>query len=299
MLGTGSRSPFALTRADRERLAARLADAVRRARRSGTATLATFSVGLADDVDPSAVVCASRRPGERWFAFEQPARGRFALAGLGEAVSLRAEGTERFASVASGWRALAGAAVGDAPEDAGGGGPVAVGGFAFAPEGGRAPHWAGFEPASLSVPEVALSRTERDGRPSVRLTLATLASPDDLAEDLFQRLVKRLEELRAGRLALIDPAPAGRSVLAGAMPPEHYEAAVARAVELIAAGEIEKIVLAREVQVHAAARVRPGRAVRRAARGVSRLLRVLRRARRRGVHRRQPRAAACGARGSA
>ena len=35
------------------------------------------------------------------------------------------------------------------------------------------------------------------------------------------------------------------------MPPEHYEAAVARAVELIEQGELEKIVLAREVQVHA------------------------------------------------
>ena len=39
--------------------------------------------------------------------------------------------------------------------------------------------------------------------------------------------------------------------MASAMPPEHYEAAVARAVELIGAGEMEKIVLAREVQVHA------------------------------------------------
>jgi salicylate biosynthesis isochorismate synthase/menaquinone-specific isochorismate synthase len=35
------------------------------------------------------------------------------------------------------------------------------------------------------------------------------------------------------------------------MAPEHYEAAVSRAVELIADGAIEKIVLAREVQVHA------------------------------------------------
>ena len=35
------------------------------------------------------------------------------------------------------------------------------------------------------------------------------------------------------------------------MPPEHYEAAVARAVERIRAGALEKIVLAREVQVHA------------------------------------------------
>ncbi len=36
-------------------------------------------------------------------------------------------------------------------------GPVAVGGFAFAPDGGASPAWAGFEPASLVVPESARS----------------------------------------------------------------------------------------------------------------------------------------------
>ena len=35
------------------------------------------------------------------------------------------------------------------------------------------------------------------------------------------------------------------------MPPSHYEEAVARAVERIRAGELEKVVLAREVEVHA------------------------------------------------
>ena len=35
------------------------------------------------------------------------------------------------------------------------------------------------------------------------------------------------------------------------MPPAHYEEAVARAVERIRAGELEKVVLAREVQVRA------------------------------------------------
>jgi salicylate biosynthesis isochorismate synthase/menaquinone-specific isochorismate synthase len=35
------------------------------------------------------------------------------------------------------------------------------------------------------------------------------------------------------------------------MPPEHYEQAVARAVQLIGEGRLEKVVLAREVQVHA------------------------------------------------
>jgi salicylate biosynthesis isochorismate synthase/menaquinone-specific isochorismate synthase len=52
-------------------------------------------------------------------------------------------------------------------------------------------------------------------------------------------------------LPLLDPAPAGRFQIASAMPPEHYEAAVSRAVELIRCGQMEKIVLAREVQVHA------------------------------------------------
>jgi salicylate biosynthesis isochorismate synthase/menaquinone-specific isochorismate synthase len=50
---------------------------------------------------------------------------------------------------------------------------------------------------------------------------------------------------------MLDPSPAGRFQVASAMPPEHFEAAVARATELIAAGRLEKIVLAREVQVHA------------------------------------------------
>ncbi|MDQ5808282.1 MAG: isochorismate synthase, partial [Actinomycetota bacterium] len=49
------------------------------------------------------------------------------------------------------------------------------------------------------------------------------------------------------------PDPVGRYVVAASSPPEHYEAAVARAVERIRAGSLEKIVLAREVQVHAPA----------------------------------------------
>jgi salicylate biosynthesis isochorismate synthase len=248
---TERRELYALTGEDSERLAARLQLAVKRARRSGRETLATISLPLPADVDPSAVVCASRRTGEPWFVFEQPDRGHAALAGLGAAVSLEAAGKERFATVAERWRALSAAAVGDPPEDPDGGGPVAVGGFAFASQGGAAPHWAGFEPASLMVPEVAIVRRERGGERTVRLTLAALASPDDMPEELMARLGERLGESQTRALPLLDPAPAGRFLLSSTMPPEHYEAAVARAVELIGAGELEKIVLAREVQVHA------------------------------------------------
>jgi isochorismate synthase len=247
--------PFALSERDRGRLLERLHLAVKRARRGGKEILATISVRLPSEVDPSAVVCASRREGEAWFVFEQPDRGRAALAALGEVSHLRASGPERFALVAERWRKMSAAAVGDPPEGDGGG-PVALGGFAFAPEGGGAPHWAGFEPASLIVPEVALTRRgSRDGaadrRGEVRMTLAVMARPDDLGEELLARLERRLGELREQSLPLLDPAPAGRYQVASAMPPEHYEAAVASAVALIEREEIEKVVLAREVQVHA------------------------------------------------
>ena len=135
----------------------------------------------------------------------------------------------------------------DAPDGPPGAGLVALGGFAFAPDGGHAPHWAGFAAADLVVPEVALARRGRD----VRLTLAALAAPDDVPEELAERLRARAAALRLDPLPLLDPAPAGRFRIDSVAPPEHYEAAVARAVEKIRAGAFEKIVLAREVTVNA------------------------------------------------
>ena len=58
-------------------------------------------------------------------------------------------------------------------------------------------------------------------------------------------------DLRQAPLPLLDPDPVARMRVASAMPPEHYEGAVARGVERIRAGAFDKIVLAREVQVHA------------------------------------------------
>ncbi len=245
--------PFQLDEHDRDRLRVRLGDSVRRARRGGEQTLATLTVRLADDVDPSAVAAASRRAGEPWFAFEQPDRGRAALAALGEVATLEDRGAGRFRSVGERWRALSSAALTDPPDGPAGSGPVAVGGFAFDSDGARAPHWSGFAAASLIVPEVAIARVQRDGESDVRLTLAALAAPDDTPEDLEARLLRRLSELRAAPLPLLDPDPVGHFRIAGAMPPEHYVDAVDRAVALIRRGELEKIVLAREVQVHAPA----------------------------------------------
>src|SRR5690242_1832750 len=245
-LTTVGRSP--LRPEDRERLRARAAEAVRRARRRGEA-LAASTVALPAAADPTAITAASRRPGEPWFSYEQSDRDGFALAALGCVAALDERGPDRFARVAARWRALAERAACDDPDGPRGSGPVAVGGFAFAADGGAARHWAGYDPASLHVPEAALVRRGDE----VRLTLAALARPDDVPDELVARLEARAGELHEHALPLLDPDPAGRFRVASAMPPEHYEAAVARAVERIRSGALDKIVLAREVQVHAPA----------------------------------------------
>jgi isochorismate synthase len=256
MASTATSSPrLGLAPRDRARLRRHLEAAVRQARRSRKGgVLASITVPVPRDVDPIAVAVASRRPGEPWFCLEQPDRDRAALAALGAATALDAHGPERFATVTRRWRVLAAGAVCDAPDGPRGSGPVAVGGFAFAADGGAAPHWQGYPAASLHVPTVALARRGED----VRLTLTAVTQADDDPEELLARLEARAAGLSEEPLPYLDPDPAVAARIASAMPPEHYEHAVARAVDRIRAGALDKVVLAREVQVHAASGHDPG-----------------------------------------
>ncbi|MGI8505843.1 MAG: isochorismate synthase [Solirubrobacteraceae bacterium] len=198
-------------------------------------------------IDPSAVVAASRRPGESWFCLEQSDREGSAVAALGCLRAIEAHGANRFTQVHTRWQALVADAICDARGGPQGTGLACFGGFAFAPGGGATPPWSGFAAASLIVPEVSLSR--RAGE--TWLTLNTEVAPDDTEADVLARCESRLRSLRSERLPLVDPAPAGRYEVSSPMPPAHFEEAVARAVQRIRAGELEKIVLAREVEVRA------------------------------------------------
>ncbi|HET6870087.1 MAG TPA: isochorismate synthase [Solirubrobacteraceae bacterium] len=229
------------------RLEGRLEAALRRARTTGTAALASVTAGVDPAVDPTAVAVASRRPGEHWFCFEQPDRDGYAVAAVGCVRALEGQGFGRFGEVARRWSSVAGDAFADAPDGPPGSGLVAVGGFAFASDGGVSRRWEGFAPASMVVPEVSLAR--RGSR--VSLTVNVEVAPDDTVEDLLGRVGDRMGELSTAALPMLDPAPAGAYRVLSPMPPSHYEEAVARAVERIRAGQFEKIVLARDVEVHA------------------------------------------------
>ena len=244
---TAGRSPFLPSGEDRARLADRVGAAVRRARRERRSVVASVDIAIDAAVDLSAAVLMSRRPDDRFFCLEQPDRGGFALAALGTATVVEASGRDRFADAARACRALGRGALMDDH------GPRFVGGFAFAPDGGASPEWRSLAPAQLVLPEVALWR--QDG--AALMTLTAVVDGDADPDEVAARLTARAESLRADAMPLLDPHPVERARVASAAPPEHFEAAIMRAVERIAAGDLHKVVLAREVRVHSPEAVDP------------------------------------------
>jgi salicylate biosynthesis isochorismate synthase len=253
-------STFALSEPARVRLQGRVAEALVRARkdrgpRARPSALASVTVPIDPILDVSAAVLAARRADDRYFCFEQPDRDGFALAGLGQAAVLEATGPDRFGEVAGAARELGRRTLrDDAAGDPMASGPVFVGGFAFADGGGATPEWSPLAPASLFLPEVSLTRH----RGQARMTVSVAVDGDEAPEALVERVDRRLTSLTQAAMPLLDPHPVERARVVSAAPPSHYERAVERAVERIRAGDLEKVVLAREVRVHAGRDHDPG-----------------------------------------
>ena len=259
----------------------RRAARARAARRAGAGSGFTTRVGA--DVDPSAVVFASRAAGEDWFCFEQPDRDGSALAALGTVARLTASGA---AALRAGRRRLAGA-------DRRRGRRRARRAARRRP--GRARR---VRLRARRRPRAALGglRGRGPGRPRGRARAprrATCGSrwprwprPTTCRRSSPSACRRAPPRCAWTRCRCSTPRPPGASGSTPWRRPSTTRRAVARAVEKIRAGAFEKIVLAREVTVHAPTRARRRRGLRRAARGLRVLLRLLRRPRRRRVRRR-------------
>ncbi len=213
----------------------------------GRRRLVSATVAIELD-DPSAAVFASRLAGDRWFCWEQPDRDGFAIAALGSAHEVVSRGRTRFADAVEACARVTRGRL--AAEPAGlpaGAGPAWVGGFSFATEGGSQPQWSSFPPALLVMPELILHRVA--GR--THLTLCAVTGPGADPASASARLEARMGALREVPLPLWDPHPTAEARIASALPPERFERSVAQAVDRIRAGELEKVVLAREVAVEA------------------------------------------------
>ncbi len=226
-----------------------LLGALRQGAERGRRTLVSVTREV-EVADPCAAVFASRLASDRWFCWEQPDR-EFAIAGLGVAHEAASRGRERFEHVAEECRRL-----GERPVLAGprrlpaGAGPVWLGGFAFDAEGGSSSTWASLPPASLVLPQVSICR--QGGR--AYLTINAVVHPGEETDRVGEELAARLSSLRPDApLPLLDPHPTEHAEIRSARPPREFEAAVEGATARIEAGELSKVVLAREVIVSAAA----------------------------------------------
>jgi isochorismate synthase len=210
-----------------------------------------FSVTVEVDVaDPCAAVFASRLASDRWFCWEQPDR-RFALAGLGVAHEAASRGANRFGDIAEQCLRTGGDAVLDEPRGLpAGAGPVWLGGFAFDAEGGGSSTWSSLPPGSLILPELSLCRSGA----RTFLTLNAIVQPGEDPGPRAAALAARQAGLRGeAPLPMLDPHPTSHAEIRSARPPGDFEAAVAAATARIEAGEMSKVVLAREVVVRAGA----------------------------------------------
>jgi len=137
------------------------------------------------------------------------------IAGLGEAVRLDFRGPDRIADAAAAWRDLAARARVDDEVRVGGSGLVAFGAFAFDDSSART--------SVLIVPRVVIGR--RDG---VGWITRVDGADDSLAASALG------PEYRL-------------SLHPGTQPPDAYRAAVSNAVARILAGDLKKVVLARDL----------------------------------------------------
>lgn len=170
--------------------------------------------------------------------WEQPSRG-VVLVAAGAAAESKLRGEARFAEAAAAWRALADGAVANRTDEL-----LALTGFAFAAQAERAAHWSTFGDGALVVPEL-LYRTEGDG---VRVTLAVMVHPGESADKVAFRLASLLEG------SADDQGPPHATAVAGmrnTVSADEWGDAVTALTSAIASGGVEKVVLAREVALHA------------------------------------------------
>jgi salicylate biosynthesis isochorismate synthase len=233
---------------------ANLEEAVERATGASRRVLVSATVEVDPDVDPTALAAGSRLASDRWFCWEQPDRG-FALAGIGTAAEVVSRGEDRFSDLAAGCsRAMHDRASSEPDGLPAGAGPVWATGLAFAPDGGTEPVWSSLPPALAVLPEVAIARSE--GR--AFLTAAAMIDSGAGPDEILDQASRRLAGLQAAPLTPADPHPSAATAITGRHPPHRYEEIVAAAVERIRGGEVNKVVLARELTVEAPSAIDPG-----------------------------------------
>lgn len=149
------------------------------------------------------------------------------LVGWGRAAAVTAHGADRFAVLEAWWRSVSSSAVVRDEVDLPGTGPVAFGSISYAADSPSG--------ATLVVPSVVV------GRRGDQWWVTTTSTPDSLPPSVDPSVASDIA------------APGEVSFADGSLSPTQWAGAVAEAVARIQAGALDKVVLARDLDVHTAA----------------------------------------------
>jgi isochorismate synthase len=218
---------------------------VRLARRSGYPVL----VSLAEPCpafDPITVFEQGQTLTPHLHLWSQPGAG-FHLVGLGIARAIESVEAAQFRQAAQAWRRLLAGAIREGPRRLPGVGPLLLGGFAFDRDREPTRLWEGFPAGQLILPKLLFSQVE--GEQWLTFNVIVTPTSDPLADIALLRSWRALLTglLNAPRLSR----PPASFMQHELRPAAEWRADVAEAAHTIRAGDLEKVVLARAVQLRA------------------------------------------------
>ena len=229
-----------------------------RARTDGRRVLVSLTERI-DAADPLAVLesVVSRAPSSE-IARELLSSGQmywsrpgdsFAMAGIGAAVAFENSGASRFATVDEEWQALVQSAVVKGPSSPiPGTGPVLMGGFSFEPEGPRTKLWSGFGSTNLIIPALLITSSSGESW----LTINAVVSEDGRTNVDTIALRALADSVMRASIGPESETTVSDDVTSASLSSNaEWRKMVAKAVDEIRKGQLEKVVVARAVRVYA------------------------------------------------
>lgn len=210
---------------------------------------ATLALGPSAAPDPTELFGAALRAGLEASLWLQPHEG-FALVGLGRAWSVEAAGPGRFEAIAEAWRRrLDGARLRNDGGRVRGTGPLLLGGLGFTGDRPTDARWVPFGAASLVLPQLLLAWAPGGAWLTASLVAPEGDDPADL-ETLWRRLARRSAAASRDRSAAASPS--ARLTVVGEQPDRPtWNRLVGSFAGAVGRGRLDKVVLARRVDLGA------------------------------------------------
>jgi isochorismate synthase len=232
-------------------------------------------------VDPISLFAAAREEDLEAALWLQPSAG-FALVGIGRAWSVECAGADRFSVAAEAWSARLGGVAIEVPAGSPRGvGPILLGGLGFTghPPAADDP-WAPFGAASLVLPALTFAKANGTTFVTTVEVMPETGAADDpravraaesdasAAERRWNALVARAVARSPGTGAVVArPADAPLAVLAEKPDRVAWERLVGLFAGAVGRGRLDKVVLARRVDLRSSIEIDPENALRRLAAG--------------------------------